>query len=529
MTALDGRAFSKFVVAGSYLLRKYRGVLNDLNVFPVPDGDTGSNLYLTVVSALREARVVRDQPLGVVAAAAAKGALFGARGNSGVIFSQMLRGFARAVQDRETIDTRELARALREAVAAARAALLRPVEGTILSVADAAAAEAAALATSEPDFYRLDAAVVRAANEALDRTPDQLPLLKEAGVVDSGGAGFVYFLEGILRFLPSNGSRATAYPRRAVRGAVFTPRQVVGENKYCTEFVLEQAAVEQPALRDLLQSRGDSLLVAGEPPTLRVHIHTDDPLGVQKVAAPHGHLTRLKVENMEEQHRLLVVEHPPRAYSLFAIVPGEGFARLARDLGADETLVAPGNPSVREIVLGIRKCLGSRVIVLPNDPNVILAAREAAALSERDAIVVPTRDVPSGLSVLVAYGRQSEDGPVPDTPALEEAAKRTRVAALFFAGKRSNVGGVDLRAGAPAAQIAGSVFTAPDLETLAESAARRLAGEEDGLLTLYYGGNQEARDAERLAAHLRTRLAALEIEWYCGGQPSIEYVVSFER
>ncbi|MDB5094810.1 MAG: Dak phosphatase, partial [Candidatus Eremiobacteraeota bacterium] len=244
VTQLDGRAFEKFVAAGTYFLRKYRGVLNDLNVFPVPDGDTGSNMYLTARAALRDAHPVRGQTLAVVAAAAAHGSLLGARGNSGVILSQMLRGFAHSVRHRDAIDTFQLSLAMREAVAAARAALTKPVEGTILSVAGAAADEAYRLAVREPDFYRLANAVLRAANDALERTPEQLPALKEAGVVDSGGAGFCYFLEGALRFIPETSKRTTAFPQRPVRSAVFTRRQTVGENRFCTEFVLENATIE---------------------------------------------------------------------------------------------------------------------------------------------------------------------------------------------------------------------------------------------------------------------------------------------
>src|SRR6202165_2448545 len=244
VTTLDGRPFSKFVAAGTYFLRKYRGVLNDLNVFPVPDGDTGSNMYLTVRAALAEAHKVHDQPLSVVALAAANGALLGARGNSGVILSQMLRGFAHNVPHRDTIDTFELSVAMKDAVTAARAALTKPVEGTILSVASAAADEAYRLSMREPDFYRLTTGVLRAANDALERTPEQLPALKEAGVVDSGGAGFCYFLEGALRFIPEASKRTTAFPQRPVRSAVFTRQQVVGDNRFCTEFVLEDAKIE---------------------------------------------------------------------------------------------------------------------------------------------------------------------------------------------------------------------------------------------------------------------------------------------
>jgi uncharacterized protein len=498
VTTLDGLGFSKFFAAGTYFLKKYRGVLNDLNVFPVPDGDTGSNLYLTVKAALLEANRVKDQPLNVVAAAAANGALLGARGNSGVILSQMLRGFANAVHDRDRIDTRELAAALKEAVAEARAALLRPTEGTIISVADAAAEEACQLAPHESEFYRLGAAIVRAASGAVERTPEQLPILREAGVVDSGAAGFLYFLEGILRFLPSTSDRATAYPQRATHPRVFTHEQIVGTNKYCTEFILKDASIEAHTLKNILIEHGDSLLVAGNPPLLRVHIHTDAPHTVQSVVNAHGTLDKLKVDDMEQQHRVLVVEPPKRAFSFVAIVPGTGFERIARELGADETLLArDGAPSVSEILLAVRKCVASTVIVLPNDPDLLLAVRAAADTADKDVMVVPTRDAPSGLAVLIAAGGRIESGPTPTLGELDDAARQLRTAMV-------------------------------DAKDLSDAAAGLCRG-DSGLLTLYYGGTQKQRDAERLAQALRERLANVEVQWFFGGQRTTDYVVSFEQ
>jgi DAK2 domain fusion protein YloV len=487
VTALDGEGFSRFVAAGTYFLRKYRGVLNDLNVFPVPDGDTGSNLYSTVKAALLEAARVKDQPLNVVAAAAASGALLGARGNSGVIFSQLLRGFAHSVRHRDHIDTFQLAVAMKDAVGAARDALLHPVEGTMLSVATAAAEEAYHTAPHENEFHRLCAAIVRAANDALERTPEQLPILREAGVVDSGGAGLVYFLEGILRFLPPQAQRATAYPRRAIRASHRTHRHEVGQNRFCTEFVLTSARIEPSMLRDLLRHRGDSLLVAGVPPVLRVHLHTDDPDLVQSVAREHGSIERLKIDDMAEQHRILVADTPKRAVSFLAIVPGLGFDRIVRELGSDETIVADSGNEVGpdDIVLGIRKCIAPIVIVLPSDP--------AAAA---------TSDIVSTLSVLVACGGRIEEGPAPAAGELDEAVARVRSTAVRGDG---------------------------NMASAVEEAARGLSHGEVGLLTLYYGGAQKERDAEHVAQALRERLTGLDVEWFFGGQRTSEYVVSFER
>ena len=528
VTQLDGRAFEKFVAAGTYFLRKYRGVLNDLNVFPVPDGDTGSNMFLTAKAALAEARKVRANGLSAVAAAAANGSLLGARGNSGVILSQMLRGFAHSVRHRSTIDTFQLALGMRAAVAAARSALTKPVEGTILSVASAAADEAFRLAVREPDFYRLANAVLRAANDALDRTPEQLPALKEAGVVDAGGAGFCYFLEGALRFLPEQTVRATAFPRRPVRSSAFTRQQVVGDNHFCTEFVLEDATVEAHPLRDELQRYGDSLLVIGGRPTIKVHVHTAEPETVRAIAARHGTVTRWKREDMAEQHNLLVVDAPARALGVAAVVQGAGFDRIARELGAEVTIPVPdgANPSVRDLLVGVNASMAGTVYLLPNDPNVALAAREVAALTTKSVVVVPSSDPVAGLAVLLRLGGAEEPLGADD---LTRTLAGVHSASVFFAGKDASVGGVAVQKGAPAAAIGKQLMTAASIGDVIVDAARALGAANGALVTLYYGGAQKERDAQRYADQLTEQCDGVDVEYYYGGQPSVEYWISVEQ
>jgi len=343
----------------------------------------------------------------------------------------------------------------------------------------------------------------------------------------------VYFLEGILRFLPAQTQRATAYPRRAIRATIHRHRREIGENAFCTEFILSNAAIEPSALREMLSRKGDSILVAGEPPVLRVHVHTGQPDGVQSLAAQHGTVERVKVDDMSQQHRLLVVDPPKRAFSIVAVVPGLGFDRIMRELGTEETLVseAGANPSVGDIVLAIRKCIARDVIVLPNDSNIVLAAREAGRLlrEEKNVTIVPTGDVAAGLAVLVSVGGRIAEGPVPDSDELETAAARVRTASVFFAGKSTTIAGLRLGKGAPAGQIGDALFSADEIATVVEEAVRRLAGTEGGLVTLYYGGTQRERDSERIASLLRKRLSSLDIEWFFGGQQTSEYVVSFER
>lgn len=524
---LDGRAYAKFLSAGTYFLRKYRQVLNDLNVFPVPDGDTGTNMYLTARSAMIEAAKVTSPRLADVAAAAAEGSLMGARGNSGVIISQMLRGFAHHVRHRGEIDTFVLATAMREAVAAAKQALLKPVDGTIISVAEAAAEAAYRLALHERDFYRLANGVLRAANDALDRTPDQLPVLKEAGVVDSGGAGFVYFLEGILRFLPDVKVRATAFPRRPVRQNVFTPAQVVGENKYCTEFVVEQARCSVHELREHLAPRGESLLVIGAPPTIKVHIHTDNPDRVQEIAGRHGSLTRVKVDNMEQQHNLLVVDTPPVERSIIAVVPGPGFDRIVRELGAEVTVAGDKNPSVRDLLLAVNKTLGNDVYLFVNDKNVALAANEVTKMTDKRLHVIPTVDIVGGIAALFAM-RSAQDGEV-SGDALRAAAARVASAQLFVAGKDVTLGGTSVTKGKPAAIHAGTLYSGETPAQTAELVLRAMGAEGGGLVTLYYGGSQKERDAQRLAEELSAVFPDADVEYYYGGMKNAEYWISLDE
>ena len=528
VTALDGRAFAKFIAAGSYFLKKYRSVLNDLNVFPVPDGDTGTNMFLTVRSAGVAAAKCADAPLSEVAAAAAEGSLMGARGNSGVIVSQMLRGFAHHVRHRREIDTFVFATALRESVAAARQALLRPVEGTILSVADAAAEAAYRLALHEPDFYRLLTGVVRAANEALDRTPEQLPALKEAGVVDAGGAGFVYFLEGISNFRPDVKVRATAFPRRPAKKSAFAKTQQVGENKFCTEFILEDATVGVHEVRTTLERLGESLLVIGEPPRIKVHVHTDVPQRVTESVERFGKVTHLKVDDMERQHHVLVVDSVPHERSIVVVVPGEGFEAIARELGAEVTVPATINPSVRDLLLAITKTLSDEVVLFVNDKNVEMAAREAAGRSEKHVTVVPTPNIVAGIAGLFAL-RSLGDASVPPVEKILHEVARVRAAQLFFAGKDAQHGNLRIVRGKPVAQLDGELFVGETVKDTLFSVVKSMGGDHGSLLTLYYGGAQRERDAKVLADAMREAFPDLDVEYYYGGMNNAEYWIALDE
>lgn len=536
ITRCDGKTFADFVVAGTYFLRKYRSVINDLNVFPVPDGDTGTNMFFTVRAAMVEARKVRTKPLSEVAAAAAQGSLMGARGNSGVIISQMFRGFAYEVRHRDEINTRELATAMHEAVQAARKALLKPVEGTILSVAGAAASAAFKNAVGDPDFFSLLHAVVGAANEALEKTPEQLPVLKEANVVDAGGQGFVYFMEGVIRMLPGRAPYTTAFPRRPVRRTTFTTKQKVETHRFCTEFVLAKATADADAMRTMLVPHGDSLIVAGGDGTIRVHIHTDYPDKVADMAREFGDVQRYKVDNMEDQHNVLVVDRESKPRGIVAVAPGEGFAKIFKELGADVVVVggATMNPSVKDLLVAVNKVLAPVVYLLPNDKNIILAAKEIDALTERRVVVVPTRTVADGIAAMFGIVNHPENPSIAPEELLAESSV-VASGSIFSAGREAAIGGVAVKRG----QLVGAIeardgtperlVEGRNAAAIAVALVRDAGASDASLISLYYGVARKHKDAEGLVAALRESYPNATVEAYYGGQPSSDYVIAVER
>ncbi|MBC5829461.1 MAG: DAK2 domain-containing protein [Candidatus Eremiobacteraeota bacterium] len=525
LSALNGRAYSRFIVAGAYFLQKYSAELNDLNVFPVPDGDTGSNMYLTLRAAALEAGKVGWRALPEVAAAAASGSLIGARGNSGVILSQMLRGFAQSVRHHDEIDTIAMAEGMREAVACARAALERPVAGTIISVAEVATQTAQAVAPREPDFFRLMTAVLQATALALERTREELPALKEANVVDAGAAGFLYFLEGFLRVGPGQAVRGTAFPQRLVQ-APFTAERDVGKNKYCTEFILEDAGCEPSIVRNALHGKGDSLIVGGARPTLRVHIHTDSPRAVTSVARRHGRVERLKVDDMEQQHHsVLLRDRSHSAVSVVAVTRGSGFERIMRDLGAEITINGEHSPSVRKLLAGVNKSAADRVFLMIDDPSLAPAAQTVAMLSEKTVEVIAGRDNIGVIAALLAM-RSRKD---PTAATLTEAVDSVKSACVVFTDRDSTFGGTVVKSGKPAATYRGKLFGGNGIAEVTRKVLTAMGPSCGGLITLYYGATQKEKDAQALSEEISQAFSGVAVEYYYGGQTNAEYLVSLDE
>ncbi len=549
--------------------------INDLNVFPVPDGDTGSNMYLTLRSAVEEAG---DAPapsaVDSVLAAAAHGSLMGARGNSGVILSQILRGFAQGVAQSARIDAHGVAAALNEAAAVAYRAVMKPTEGTILTVVrDAAAAGNTAAAETDDIRVVLDR-VVAEAHAAVERTIDQLQVLRDANVVDAGGFGLAVILEGFARAIASTASviaspapvhrtgepalrlppkagdiqaTGSAQPRRGA--AAVSPREQGWG--YCTEFLINGPGLDVEAIRNELGALGESALIVGDADLVRVHIHTGDPATLIAAASSRGRMSKLKVEDMSAQHHEVLAradaadeeagaaaappastgqpEAPPKAIGVVSVAPGDGFREILRSLGAD-SIVSGGqtmNPSIEDLLNGVRAANAEGVILLPNNGNVILTAEQVDPLAEDCEVrVVPTRNLPQGISALLAFD---------PTASLAENAERmlaaiatVRAVEVTHAVRDTTVNGHDIKVGDVIAVVDDEITEVGDDYLGVIDAVLTSQQHAPELVTVYRGDEVSAADADTLVDTLRAKHAGVEFEVQTGGQEHYPYVLSLE-
>lgn len=543
LASLDGDRLRRMFAEATSFLRANADAINAINVFPVPDGDTGTNMYLTMRAAVEEAARLDGASAGEVAQAMARGALMGARGNSGVILSQILRGLARLSADLPHFTSADIAAGLDAGCTAAYEAVSRPVEGTILTVVRRAAEAARVRAAETPDLEEALAAAVAAARQAVDETPLLLPVLKEAGVVDAGGQGFYVLLDGALRSLRGEPPPLTAArPGTQIEPSWLAATEVLHDHDeserfgYCTEFVLDGGHISRQELRERMLALGESVLVVGDDGLLRVHLHTRDPGAALTIATSLGAVSHVKVENMEAQLHQFVERHrtpatpelPPGRVSLVAIASGRGLAEALRDVGVHA--VVPGgqtmNPSTRDIVDAIEDCPTDEVIVLPNNKNVVLTARQAAQQSSKRVAVVPTHSVPQGIAAALALDR---DAPLEENlPRLEEAAAAVRWAEITLAARSTVVQGRPVEQGQPIGIVDGDLTVVEaTLEDTVRACLRRLLGPGATLVTLYHGHDISSETAQALGEQL-TREFGVEVEVVPGNQPHYPYILSVE-
>jgi len=539
----DGHRLRAVADAAAAWLLAHAHEVDALNVYPVPDGDTGSNMSETMRAAGAEAARSDETGAGVLAAAFAHGALMGARGNSGVILSQLLRGFSHSLGTSPVLTPAALALALQEASDTAYRAVMRPVEGTVLTVARVVAEEAGRAAAERPDaLFILDRAL-HAGRIALAETQHQLPALQQAGVVDAGGSGYLFLLEGALRYLqgkttaPAIGVAEKPAASRAFADLHAKLDHFKGGYGYCTEFLLVGDGLDEQKARAALAALGDSLLVVGGGDLLRVHIHTQDPGRTLSYAAGLGRLRRVKIQDMSEQFAEFASEQPaaaptgagdPLPVGIVAVAPGIGFGVLFESLGA--VVVSGGqsmNPSTEEILEAVARCPQAEVVVLPNNKNVLLTAQQAADLSGKITHVLPTRTVPQGIGALLAV--RFDQAPAQILADMGEAAGHVRTAELTIAVRDAEIDGLCVHTGDTLGLLDGDLVSAGvGAEPVLADLLARMPADRYEVATIYRG--RDATDAQNaeLLAFLRATYPDLQIEEQSGEQAHYHFVLSVE-
>ena len=539
---IDGLLLRDMIVAGAASLDKNRDAVDALNVFPVPDGDTGTNMSLTVASATREVSTREFATAGEAASAIAKGALRGARGNSGVITSQLLRGFARSVENLEKISPLQFAQALKAGADMAYKAVMKPKEGTILTVARVIAEEALKQAEQAPEDYDALMRVILTSGESiLARTPDMLPVLKQAGVVDAGGQGLMYIYQGYAAAMGGEHVECASAGQSAEKPAEFVDDHgAIQEitNIYHVRYTVdhlkgEVKSTDLASLRRHLTRVGDCVNVTNENDTLCVHVHTNDPGRALQYGQNLGELTGVEIENMAETRRRQEAEkaadEPPKPYGMVSVCQGEGFTSILKDLGVD-VIVEGGqtmNPAIEDLENAIAAINAEHIFILPNNGNVVLAAQQAAELSEKQVTVIPTKNVAMGIAAVISF--QPDLSPEENAEVMNEAAQRVRTGMITYAVRDSEFEDMHITEGDIIGLHNGAVSVrSNDIHEVALELMRTIVSEDDSLITVYYGMDTKKEDAESLGAELQEMYPDCDVEVMYGGQPLYYYLLSVE-
>lgn len=537
---IDGPTLQRLLQGGMINLENKKELVNSLNVFPVPDGDTGTNMSLTIKSAVEETMSVESQSISVIADSASLGSLMGARGNSGVILSQLFRGFALGVKGQSQLNARVLAEGLRQAANTAYKAVMKPVEGTILTVAKDLAKEAMELADSEMDLTDLLAKVIQAGHASLARTPELLPVLKEAGVVDAGGQGLLVFLEGIL--LAAKGELESNVPVQAVSHQAETAKLTETNITYgyCTEFMVEAKAEHVDALREKLAAMGDSLIVVGDQNVIKVHVHTDTPGKALDAAMAYGPLRNMKIDNMRYQHQEILRKEAEelakqeeqieeKAYGIIAVASGQGLAEVLKEAGVDEVILGGQtmNPSTEDFLNSMKKLHAETIFILPNNKNIILAAEQAKKLSDRHVIVLPSKTIPQGLSAVLAFDEEADVEA--NMVMMGEAITHSRTGQVTYAVRDTMVGNLEIKEGQFIGMTESEITNCGDeLTSVTEDLIDHIYFDDAQVMTIIYGDEMSQDDADSLAEAVEERYPDIDIVIIDGGQPVYYYLISID-
>ncbi len=553
---IDGLQFKQMVLHGAAAITLQKQQINDLNVFPVPDGDTGTNMSLTIGTAAAELRKGEPAGVGEAASITAGALLRGARGNSGVILSLLFRGMSKALKGRDAADGALLAAAMQEGVAAAYGAVMKPAEGTVLTVSRLAAKRAVEAAAENSEVEHVLAEAIRVGYEVLAQTTDMNPVLKKAGVVDAGGQGYLVILEGMLAALrgePMPELEAAAGPKSAKADFnAFSTEEITFA--FDTVFIVRKSSpdVDLTPLRTYLDSIGDSLVIGEDDEAFKVHVHTDIPGSALNESQKYGVLELAKIENMRTQHDDLaagkkaqsvddldeveeelesmeVQAAPDKRYGFLSVCAGEGLAEVFRDLGVDG-IISGGqtmNPSTESILKEIEKVPAEVVFVLPNNKNIIMAAQQCVGLTSREVVVVPTETIPQGVTAMMSVDPELETQALLET--MTTAARNVATAQITYAARNSDFDGFAISEGDYLALLGGKLFgTDREIAVLLEKLADQAAGQGAEFVTLFYGENVSGEEAQRAQEIFAKRCPDAELSVLPGGQPVYYYIISIE-
>lgn len=550
MKSLDGLKFAEMVQMGAHHLSQNANFVDSLNVFPVPDGDTGTNMNLSMTSGAKETQVNAQAHIGKTAQSLAKGLLMGARGNSGVILSQLFRGFGKFIEKESEIDAKSFAGAFQSGVDTAYKAVMKPVEGTILTVAREAAAKAVEVAENETNVISIMETVVKEARLSLNRTPDLLPVLKEVGVVDSGGQGLLFIYEGFLASLKgealpekSNASIDDMISAEHHRAQDFMSTEDIVFG-YCTEIMVrlekEKDPYDETSFREELNLMGDSLLVVSDDEIAKVHIHTETPGLVLSAGQRYGSLIKIKVDNMREQHTAIVGDQPTapisqqqkkekHPYAVVTIAMGEGVANLLRSIGASYVIEGGQtmNPSTEDIVKAVKEIKAERVIILPNNKNIIMAAEQAVELLDIDAAVVPTKTIPQGMAAILAFNPEATVEE--NKQGMTNALSHVKTGQVTYAVRDTSIDGIEIHKDDYMALAEGKiVLSTPNMLEAAQKVVTDLVDEDCEIITILYGEDTTEEQANGLAGFIEENYPDIEVEIVEGKQALYPFILSIE-
>ena len=551
-TTIDAEVLKKLFLAGAANLEAKKEWINDLNVFPVPDGDTGTNMTLTIMSAAKEVNSLAAPTMQTLSKAISGGSLRGARGNSGVILSQLLRRFTKVVRDYDELDSIIISTAFQKAVETAYKAVMKPKEGTILTVARGMADKILDLSTEIDDLEELLDKVIKYGDEVLEHTPDLLPVLKQAGVVDSGGQGLMQIMKGAYDALMG---KEINYEAVASQGGPSGSSEVSAQGLeekeikfgYCTEFIvmLEKPydAAKEAEFKAYLESIGDSIVLVSDGEIVKVHVHTNHPGLAFEKGLTFGSLTRMKVDNMREEHQERVIanaekaakeqaekDEPKKKYGFISVSAGEGLSEIFKSLGVDYIIEGGQtmNPSTEDMLNAIDKVNAENVFIFPNNSNIILAANQAQSIVEdKNIIVIPTKTIPQGISALIAYSEEAS--PEENTGAMTEEIANIKSGSVTYAVRDTEIDDKTIKQG----DIMGIgdktiLSVGQNIQDVTKDMIEQLAGDDAELISIYYGSDVTEEDANALAKAVEAVYPDVDVEVNYGGQPIYYYILSVE-